>query len=291
MVKKISRSIENFIESQGLFGSVLEKIMLAALIILIGCIIMKLVLKVIRRILDRTQMDQVLYTFVENTIKVLCWITIIVTALGVMGVPTTTFITVLGACGAAVALALRDSLSNFAGGILIIFNKPFEKDDLIELVETGNTVGKVKQIDLLYSTLTTPNNQIITVPNGLLANHVVINHSRADRRRIDCKFGIGYDSDIDKARSVIKKIIEANPIFLTDPEPVIGVSEHSDSAVIIDALVWCRTENYYIGKYRLMEDVKLAFDKEGIEIPYQHIVIKYDEDCIAQMKGAEDVKR
>lgn len=291
MIKRVIDDIENFIDSQGVLGIVLEKVIIAALIIIIGGIFMKLVISVIHRILRKSQIDSMLHKFIENTVRVICWIIIIVTGLGMMGVPTTTFITVIGACGAAVALALKDSLSNFAGGILIMLNKPFVKDDLIELVESGNTVGKVKQIDLLYSTLKTPNNQIITVPNGLLANHVVINHSGADRRRIDCKFNIGYDSDISKVREVIKKVIEENPLLLLDPAPIIGVSEHGSSAVIVDTLVWCNTDDYYIGKYNLMESVKIAFDKEGIEIPYQHITINYDESYIAQMKGANDVER
>ena len=292
MAKSFGDKIEKFIESMGIFGSATEKILLSGFIIVTAIIIMKIILHIVRKVMDKTSVEKVLYTFVENFIKVLFWIMIIVTILGILGVPTTTFVTVIGACGAAIALALRESLANFAGGILIILNKPFATDDLIEMVEISNTLGRVKRIDLLYSILTTPDNRVITVPNGLLTNHVVINHSRADRRRVDCQFHIDYTSDIDRAREVISRIINENPIFLTDPESVIGVSAHGDNAIVIDVFVWCNTDDYYTGKYYLMEKVKLAFDEEGIEIPYPHLKVQCDGKSSDKIKkGAEYVDK
>ena len=197
---------------------------------------------------------------------------LVITLLGNLGVPTTTFVTVIGACGAAIALALRDSLANFAGGILILINKPFEKGDYIEASGVG---GKVEKIDLLYSTLVTLDNKVISIPNGKLSTDVVVNFSRADRRRVDTKFGIGYDDDIGEAKKVIHQIIERANLFLDDPAPTIGVAAYGESAVEIEVLAWCKTENYYPAKYYLQAEVKRAFDENGIEIPYPQTVVHF----------------
>ena len=263
-----------------------SRIISSVLILLGGLILMKVATYFMKKVLKRSALDAALYTFIINTARVLMWVVLIITLLSNLGVPTTTFITVVGACGAAIALALKDSLSNFAGGVLIIVNKPFEKGDYIETAGIG---GKVEKIDLLYSTLVTLDNKVISIPNGKLSSDVVVNFSRADRRRVDTKFSIGYNDDIGQAKAVIRSIIKKANLFFDDPEPTIGVSSYGDNAVEIEVLAWCKTENYYPAKYYLQEEVKKAFDKNGIEIPYPQLVIHMGEDSVpAGMQTAGD---
>jgi small conductance mechanosensitive channel len=188
-----------------------------------------------------------------------------VVLLGVLEVPTTPLITVLGAGGAAIALALKDSLGNIAGGMLILVNQPFKKGDEIDI---GGTYGEVDKIDLFVTTLRTYDNKEITIPNGNINTSVIVNYSRRDRRRVDCKFGISYDSDIALAKSVLLRVAQSNPDIYTDPEPFVGVASHGDSSVVLDLKVWCDTEQYYAVKYYLTEQVKLAFDEADISIPF-----------------------
>lgn len=255
------------------FGSLLQ----AAAAFVIGLVIIKIILITVRKVLARSAIDSVLYKFIINSIKIICFIVLILTVLNWVGVPTSTLVTVIAAAGAAIALAVKDSLSNFAGGLLIMVNKPFSQGDYIE-VDINDITGKVQEIDLLYSKLITFDNKIISIPNSILANNAVTNYSGADARRIDIQVGAGYDCDIDKVKSVIRKVIDGSDYFHRDPEPVIGVSEYADSAVIYDTFVWCDTDIYYDARYYLLENIKKSFDSEGIDIPYPQIVVHVDDD-------------
>ena len=275
-----------FTELERLTNSkIVSSIFSSLLILLIGLIIMKIAVHFLRKALKASKLDGALHIFILNTAKVLLWILLTVTILSHLGVSTTAFLTVLGACGAAVALALKDSLSNFEGGILIIVNKPFVKGDYIESCGIG---GKVDKIDLLYSTLVTLDNKEISIPNGKLSSDVVVNFSRADRRRVDSRFNIGYSDNIKLAKDVIEEIIRKSKLFFDDPAPTIGVASHRENAVEIEVLAWCRTEDYYTAKYHLQEEVKLKFDEYGIEIPYPQMVIHFDRQ---REEKAPDAKK
>ena len=260
------------------------KIISLALIVIVGLIILKIILHVVRRALNRSSLDDVLHSFIISCIKVVYIIMLIMTVAGYMGIPMTPFITVMGACGAAVALALKDSLGNFAGGILILISRPFKKGDFVEC--SGYT-GRVQEINLLYSTLDAAG-KTITIPNGLIANQTLVNLSNNDKRKLDCAFGISYDSDIDKAKEIIRRVIEDAPYFdAVNTPPAIGVTEHADSAVIINAYVWCSNDDYYDARYYLMEGVKKAFDKEGIEIPFPQVTVHRAWENVEKPNKAE----
>lgn len=238
---------------------------LALGIMISGYIIISILSRIIRKALHKSKLDEVLHTFIINSFKVILWLLVIITALGYAGIPISAFLAALGAAGVAVALALRDSLSNFAGGILIIVSKPFNKGDYIEDYQTA---GHVEKIDLLYTTLLTFDNKIITIPNGKLANSTIVNYSRADNRRVDCIFSISYHDDINQAKDIMQVVAESNPKILNEPSPVIGVASQNNGRTEIDLRVWCKTEDYAIVKYYLEEHVKLSFDEAGITIPY-----------------------
>lgn len=241
-----------------------------AILLAVCLILLKIILKITKKALDRSSLDSVLYSFVINSIKVAGCIIIVTMCLSIIGVQISTIIAVVGAAGAAIALALKDSLANVAGGVMIIVTKPFKKDDIIDI---GDVSGKVKDIDLFLTTLRTFDNKTITIPNGVINTSVLINHSREGVRRVDCKFSIGYDSDINEVKKLLKKICDGNDMILREPEPVIGVSEHGQNAVIMDLLAWCDTADYYTVKYYLEEKAKEVFDDNGIDIPYPQMDI------------------
>lgn len=257
---KFDKEVANAAAVAGLWGFLK---MIA--ILCIGAILVKIAQKFIYKILKHSTVDEVLHTFFANCVKLALWVVILSTALQAVGISPTSLLTLLGAAGVAVALALKDSLGNFAGGILIIATKPFSKGDFIEDLSIS---GKVEKIDLLYTTLLTLDNKSITIPNGKLANSTIINYSGELSRRVDCTFTIGYDDDIAKAKEVLRTVAESNPAIYTEPEPVIGVSGHGDNAVHIDFRVWCDTDDYWDVFYFVNEQVKLAFDVADISIPY-----------------------
>lgn len=238
---------------------------ITALIIFVGYVLMKVILRIMKKALEHSKTDPVLYAFFLNSARVIMWITILLTALNYLGIPPTAFLTVVGAAGVAVALALKDSLGNFAGGILIIITKPFSRGDFIEDLQIS---GKVQEIDLLYTTLTTFDNKIITVPNGKLANSTIINYTRAENRRVDCTFTIGYESDIAQVKDILLTVAEEDDRIFKEPGPIVGVASHEDNAIAMDFKVWCKTEDYWDVFYFIQEQVKLAFDVAEINIPF-----------------------
>ena len=256
------------------YGKLAETGMLVlklAFMIFVGLIIIKIVLKLMKKALDKSYLDPSLYRFIINAVKVILLIILITMCLGALGVHMSTIIAVIGAAGAAIALALRDSLANIAGGVMIIITQPFKRDDFIDV---GEISGKVESIDLFLTTLRTYDNKMITIPNGVINTSILINHSRETSRRVDCQFGIAYESDIAKAKQILMEVCGRNEMIFSEPEPVTGVAEHGDSAVLIDLKVWCDTDNYWDVKYFLEENVKLAFDEGGIDIPYPKMSVQ-----------------
>jgi small conductance mechanosensitive channel len=242
-----------------------EQVLGALIILVVGLILIKIFLKITRKTLEKSSLDGAIYRFILSALKIVLYVVLIVVLLGQLKVPTTPLITVLGACGAAVALALKDSLSNIAGGLLILVNKPFKQGDVID---AAGTTGSVEHIDLFVTTLKTVDNKVITVPNGTLNTSVIVNYSKEPIRRVDCKFGISYDSDIARAKEVLRTVAESNPDIFREPAPFVGVASHLDSAISLDLRVWCDTSKYFDVKYYLEEQVKLAFDEANITIPF-----------------------
>lgn len=240
-------------------------------IVLAGYIVIRILCSVVRKALNRSRLDEVLHPFIINCIRIVLWIMVAITALNYVGIPVSAFLAALGAAGVAVALALKDSLSNFAGGILIILTKPFKKDDYIEDYQTA---GKVDKIDLLYTTLITFDNKVVTIPNGKLANSTIVNYSGMENRRVDCRFSVSYEDDIEKVKDVLLAVVESDQRIFSDPAPIIGVSGHGESSIDFDLKVWCSTQDYWDVKYNLEEQVKLAFDASDITIPFPQVEVR-----------------
>lgn len=245
------------------------KIMGAIVIWIVGAWIIKKILKASRKIMTKSNYDESLQKFLINLLNWSLKILLIITLLGTLGVPTTSFAAVIAAAGLAIGLALQGSLGNFAGGVLIMIFKPFKIGDLIE---AQGEIGSVKQIEIFTTKLIGLSNKEIIIPNGALSNGNIINYTTEGTRRVDLVFGVGYDSDIKKTKEVLMTVLKQNPKVLETPEPTVNVLELADSSINFAVRPWCNSEDYWGVYFEVTENVKEALDAAGIEIPYPHQV-------------------
>ena len=233
--------------------------------LLCGAIISSIAQKAVGKLLEKSKLDPMLHKFFKTAVKIVVWAAVIVSILGVLGISTSSVVTVFAAAGAAIALALQGSLSNIASGLLIMFNRPFGAGDYIHC---GGAEGSVVSIDLLYTTIMTADNRRVTIPNGQLTSNSITNFSKTDKRRVDMSIGISYGSDLDTARKALVELAKANPKVLADPEPMCVVSEYAESAIRLLFRVWCDPGDYWDVLFSLQTDTKAALDKAGIAIPF-----------------------
>ncbi|UCE68026.1 MAG: mechanosensitive ion channel [Candidatus Zixiibacteriota bacterium] len=215
--------------------------------------------------MKKGKVDATLTKFVTNISKIGLMTFVIISALGALGVQTASFIAIIGAAGLAVGFALQNSLANFASGVMLIIFRPFKSGDY---VEAGGTSGSVEAIQIFNTTLKTPDNKMVIVPNSQITGDKIINYSTMDRRRIDLVFGIGYDDSIKRAKEILEKIIAEDERILKDPAPVIAVLELGDNSVNFAVRPWAKTSDYWAVYFDITEKVKLSFDENNISIPY-----------------------
>jgi small conductance mechanosensitive channel len=238
---------------------------LALVTLILGLGVASWVTKLVSKALTRKNVDISLAKFLSSIVGVLLKVVVFLSVLGILGIKTTSFIAILGSAGLAVGLALQGSLSNFAGGVLIIILKPFKVGDVIE---AQGHVGCVDEVNIFVTKLKTPDNKVILIPNGPLANGSIVNITAEPTRRVDFTFGVGYGDDLRKAKEVIQKTILADSRVLQDPAPFIAVSELADSSVNFVVRVWAKTEDYWGVYFDGLENVKLALDENQISIPF-----------------------
>ncbi len=241
------------------------KLLGAVLIFIVGRWISQRLSRLSGRLLEKNSVDVTLIKFAENVIYYSLIVVVIIAALGQLGINTTSFLTIVGAAGLAIGLALKDSLSNFAAGVMLILFRPFRVGDY---VEAGGVNGTVKGITLFNTVLHTPDNQVIIVPNGMITSNVITNVTANDTRRVDLVIGISYEDEITKAKEILSGLINADKKILADPAPQIAVSELADSSVNLVVRPWVKSEDYWSVYFDLNENIKITFDKEGISIPY-----------------------
>jgi|SRR5690606_31804715 len=249
-------------------GLVIEygaNLLLAILVLIIGLWLIKKIVKTTSRAMEKRNVDPSLRPFLTSIIGVLLKIMLVISVAGMVGVEMTSFVAVLGAAGLAVGLALQGSLSNFAGGVLILLLKPFKVGDFIEAT---NATGTVREIQIFYTYITTTQNQEIIVPNGELSNNAIKNYSFHETRRIDMTFGIGYNDDMDKAKAILRGIVEADSRILKDNDIDIFVEALADSSVNFHVRCWATNGDFWDIYNNLNEKVKKAFDADGVSIPF-----------------------
>ena len=241
------------------------KIIAAILIFFIGKWLAGKLSRLITKLLEKNKVDVTLVNFLESIIYYTLLVVVMIAVAGQLGINTTSFLTIVGAAGLAIALALKDSLANFASGVMLIMFRPFRVGDF---VNTGGVSGTVVSIDLFNTILNTPDNQKVIVPNSAITSNVITNVTANDTRRVDLVIGIGYDDDIKKAKEVLQKVLNEEERVLDTPEANIAVSELADSSVNFVVRPWVKTSEYWNVYFGLTEKIKIAFDKEGISIPY-----------------------
>jgi len=249
------------------------KIVLAIVIFYVGRIAVAMVVKVIGKVLRSREMDEMLVRFLSSILRSVLLLFVIIAALSQLGIDTTSLIALLGAAGLAIGLSLQDSLSNFASGVMIIVFRPFDKGDFVEIAGTS---GVIDNISIFTTTLTTPDNKEIIVPNGSVLSNNITNYSARDTRRVDMVFGISYDDDLRKAKQILTEIIAADSRVLAEPEPVIALSELADSSVNFIVRPWVNSGDYWGVMWDTTEAVKLRFDESGISIPYPQMDVHMD---------------
>ncbi len=241
------------------------KLLLALLTLIVGFWIIKRVMTMCDGMMERSQVEITLRKFLLNLGSLLLKALVIISVASMVGVETTSFIAMLGAAGLAVGLALQGSLANFAGGVLILFFKPFKVGDLIE---AQGYLGIVKEIQIFVTILTTLDNRRIIIPNGLLSNGCLTNLNAEPHRRVDMLFGISYGDDVLKAKRVLQDVITTDSRVLQNPPSEVYVKEHGDSSINMLMRVWVKPEDYWAVFFNMHEQVKLAFDRENITIPF-----------------------
>ena len=261
-VEKLTSKLIEFATTSGF------KLIAVIVMIIVGLKAIKWLKKWIRTSPRLDKIDSSLRSFAVSFISVVLYAILFITTLMILGVPATSFVAVLTTCAAAIGLALQGSLSNFAGGIMILLFKPFKIGDYIE---AAGEAGVVSEISVVYTELLTLDNKRITIPNGTLTNSVIENYSSEELRRVDLTFNTSYKCDDETVKSVISKVIENNPKALKKPEPFVRLSAHSDSALTYTVRIWCKNADYWDVNFDTIENVKKAFDENGIEIPYNQL--------------------
>ncbi|MDH3819992.1 MAG: mechanosensitive ion channel [Gammaproteobacteria bacterium] len=246
-------------------GDLAINVAIAIAIFYVGKLVVGLIVRGMRKVMRRQEVDQTLETFVCNLVRIILMAVVIIAAIGQIGIQTTSFIAIFGAAGLAVGLALQGSLSNFAAGVLIVLFRPYKVGDF---VEAAGIAGVVEQVQILTTILKTGDNKQIIVPNGQIMDSIITNYSANDKRRVDMVVGVSYDDDLDKVRSTIEELVAADERILAEPACTIAVSALADSSVNFVVRPWVNTADYWGVMFDLTEAIKKRFDKEGISFPF-----------------------
>lgn len=262
---------ENLIDWEELwkwFVAFLPKFIGALLIFMIGWWLSGVIANILTKGMAKAKVDQGIATFLNSCIKVVIKIIVLISALSTLGMNVTTLVAALGTAGVAVGLALKDSLSNFASGVLILFNRIFKVGDFIEI---DGEKGTVRRIELMFTTLATADNKRIVIPNSVLTRDMIVNYTAKDIRRQDMTVGVAYGSDILVVKKAILTALKESKMVSWDKEPTIGISSFDDSAITFDIKVWVFTKTFNESRYEINENILAELTKAGIEIPFNQL--------------------
>ncbi len=249
-------------------GMTWSKALYSVLLFLFCLAVMKTVMTLIDRTMTRLKVEPTVHKFTRSCMKVLLWIITGLVVAGYLEFPVNSLVTVLGVIGVALSLSLQGSLSNLAGGITVMATRPFAVGDY---VEAGGVSGTVTEIGLVYTKLKTIDNKSIFIPNGEISGEKIINYNKQEQRRVDLTFTVSYDADPERVKEIMRRVIGAHPKALFTPEPFVRTTSLGESSVGYTLRVWCATEDYWDLYYDLLEQIRAAFDREGIELTYNHL--------------------
>lgn len=273
-VNRIVQFFEDHIPDLVAFGI---QVLLALVFFFVGSKIIKWIRKIVKKSFERANADVGVSQFVDSMLKFGLYALLLFIIATKFGVESSSVAALIASAGVAVGLALQGSLSNFAGGILILLLKPFAVGDYIVVTQEG-IEGTVKEIQIFYTKLATVDNQTVVVPNSILTNNSLTNVTARPERKLDLKVGISYDADLKKAKSLIEDMLHQDLSVIQDEEIRVFVDSLADSAVVIGLRAWVKTEEYWATRWRLMEEIKLTFDAEGIDIPYNQLTVHLKEE-------------
>lgn len=240
----------------------------AVVIIVAGIVVSKLIGKLVVKAMSAKGVDPSVHSFIKTIVMFIVNLIFVLSALSTLNIDVNSFVTALGAAGVTAGIGLQASISQFASGIQILFNHPFKSGDFVDI---GSVSGKVQEIKMMYTVLITPDNKRVIIPNSTITSSNIINYNAENKRRLDLVYSISYNDDIARAKEVILDVVKKNDLILPDPAPVIAVKEHAASSINLACLVWCSGDNYWDAFYSMQEMVKLAFDENGISIPYGQV--------------------
>ena len=254
------------------------RVLLALVFFFIGRILIKWIRKIVRRSIERSSADKGVEQFVDSLLKYGLYALLVFSLISSLGFDTTSVAAVLASGGVAIGLALQGSLSNFAGGVLILLLKPFVVGDYI-IEDTNGKEGTVKEIQIFYTKLSTIDNKTIVIPNGMLTNNSITNATAKDERQLDLRVGISYDADIRQAKNVIEELLAKDECIIKNEQINVFVHELADNAVVLGIRAWVKNEEYWTTRWRLLEEIKLSLDENGIEIPYPQMTVHMQKNA------------
>lgn len=252
------------------------RILLAVIFLLVGIWLIKVIRKILKKSLNRASVDVGVIQFLDSFVKVCLYVILGFMIAGGFGLDAASIVAVVGSAGVALGLALQGSLSNFAGGVLILLLKPFKVGDYIREDSKGNE-GTVVEIQMFYTKLLTSDGKTVVLPNGTLANTSLVNYTAASFRRLDLVVGIAYDSDIRKAKDILNGLIDTNPLVLREKDRSVMVDGLCDSSVNMSVKCHVKSDDYWTLRGQLLEEIKFAFDKEGIAIPFPQVDVHLED--------------
>lgn len=250
------------------FWAVLPKLIGALLVLAIGWWLSGVIANLTSRAMERAKVDQGIRTFLHSCVKVVVKVIVVISALSTLGMNVTTLVAALGTAGVTIALALKDSLSNFASGVLILFNHTFKVGDFIEI---NGEKGTVRRIELMFTTLATADNKRLVIPNSVLTGSMITNYTAKDIRRMDLTVGVAYGSDILVVKKAIMNALKASKEVSWNKDPIIGIASFDDSAITFDIKVWVRTKTFNDSRYEINENIWAELCKAGIEVPFNQL--------------------
>jgi len=273
MIEKVIEQIQAYLD--GVLPKTLDflvDVILAIIVFLVGAKLIKWFVKILRRSMERANAEQGVITFLSSVLKYVLYAILVLIILSQFGVTASSVVALLGSAGLTLGLALQGSLSNFAGGVLILLLKPFVVGDYI-IENTDKQEGTVTEITIFYTKLLTIDNKAIMIPNGALSNSSIVNATAMTKRRLDLRFNICYDSDIAKVKSILNTVILEDKAILKNEDKNVFVSDLMDGYIVMGTRCWLKSEDYWDTKWRVTENVKLAFDKEGISLAFPQLEV------------------
>lgn len=274
-VNQLTQYVQDSIPGLITFGL---KVLAALVAFFVGRLVIRWIRKIVRRSFERSGADKGVEQFVDSLLKYGLYALLVFSLISSLGFDTTSVAAVLASGGVAIGLALQGSLSNFAGGVLILLLKPFVVGDYI-IEDTNGKEGTVKEIQIFYTKLSTIDNKTIVIPNGMLTNNSITNATAKDERQLDLRVSISYDADIRQAKSVIENLLIKDECIIKNEQINVFVHELADSAVVLGIRAWVKNEEYWTTRWRLLEEIKLLLDENGIEIPYPQMTVHMQKNA------------